>query len=62
MKFSALLFQPLCYICCGSTIVLKVEQELSFPIKATKQSLVLALKIRTCNYSQVYDFLNSSKT
>lgn len=51
MKFSALLFQPLCYICRSSTVVLKMEQELSFPIKATKQGLVLALKIRTCNYS-----------
>lgn len=44
MKFNALLFQPLCYIRCSSTIVLKVEQELSFPVKVTKQSLVLALE------------------
>lgn len=44
MKFNALLFQPLCDICCGSTEVLKVEQELSFPVKATKQGSVLALK------------------
>lgn len=44
MKFNALLFQPLRYICRSSTIVLKVEQELSFPVKATKQGLVLALE------------------
>lgn len=44
MKFNALLFQPFCYICRGSTIVLKVEQELSFPVKTTNQGLVLSLE------------------
>lgn len=44
MKFTALLFQPLSYVCCSSTIILKVEEEFSFPVKATKQGLVLALE------------------
>lgn len=46
-KLSALLFQPLRYICCGRAVILKVEQELSFPVKAAKAGLVLALEDRS---------------